>query len=99
MTLKYKAENMFDKMRETINLVVKQSMNLDSIVNMDNDTIEGLRSVNELINETQEYYVEQAKAMEGMGDQLDRLQRQMAEMNSNMNVLLAKVNMMKEEQA
>lgn len=97
MMLKFEAENMFDKMRETINLFVKQSMNLDSIVNINSDTVEGLRSVNELINATQDYYVEQAKALEGMGDQLDRLQRQMAEMNSNMNLLLAKVN--KEEQA
>ena len=98
MMLKFKAENMFDKMRETINLAVKQAYDsLDSIVNMDSDTIEGLRSVNELINETQEYYVEQAKVIEGMGDQLDRLQRQMTEINSKMNLLLAKVN--KEEQA
>lgn len=98
MSLKYQAECMFSKMRETIDLAVKQGYSsLDSIVNMDNDTIEGLRSVNELINETQEYYVEQAKAMEAMSDQLDRLQRQMKEMNSNMNLLLAKVN--KEEQA
>lgn len=98
MTLKYKAEIMFDKISETIDLAVKQGFSsLNSIAHMDNDTIEGLRSVNETIKETQEYFIEQAKAMDDMGDQLDRLQRQMNEMNSNMKLLLAKVN--KEEQA
>lgn len=98
MSLKYKAECMFSKISETINLAVKQGYSsLDSIVNIDNDTLEGLRSVNEAINEAQEYFVKQAEELDSMGDQLDRLQRQMREMNSKMEILLTKVN--KEEQA
>ena len=98
MSLKYKAECMFSKINETINLAVKQGYSsLDSIVNIDNDALEGLRSVNEAINEAQEYFVKQAEELDGMGDQLDRLQRQMTEMNSKMEILLTKVN--KEEQA
>ena len=98
MSLKYKAECMFSKISETINLAVKQGYgSLDSIVNIDNDTLEGLRSVNEMINKAQEYFVKQAEELDSMGDQLDRLQRQMTEMNSKMEILLTKVN--KEEQA
>ena len=91
--LKFKAEAVFNRINDTVNLLVKQGYgSLEQIAHMDSDDLEGLKSVNELLNESQEYFVKQAEELDNMSDKLDNLQRQMKEMNSKMELLLEKVD-------
>lgn len=92
MELSHKASCLFDKLKETINLAVRQGYgSLDSIARIDSDDLEGLRSVNELIEESQEYFVREAGTLDEMSDKLYHLQRQMDIMNNKLNILLEKV--------
>lgn len=91
--LKFKAEAVFNRVNDTVNLLVKQGYgSLEQIANMDSDDLEGLKSVNELLNESQEYFVKQAEELDNMSDKLEDLQKQMKEMNSKIELLLEKVD-------
>lgn len=91
MTLRKKAEDLFDKCKGFVNLCVKQTFDgLDDFGRLDENQLNMLKSANELMEQSGEYFVKQAYMQDEMADKLDSLQKDMKEVNRKLNVLLAK---------
>lgn len=90
-TLRLKAKDLFKKVKGFTNQCVKQSFDgLDDFGRIDEDQLAMLKTANELMEESGEYFVKQAYMQDEMADKLDSLQRDMKEVNRKLNVLLAK---------
>lgn len=92
MMLKLKAKELSEDIKRTVNLAFMQGYNsMDSVLNMDEDDREGLRSVSELIGNLQEYLEEDAKAKDEMSDKLVELQKDIIKINSKLDTLMNKI--------
>ena len=90
--LKIKAKELSEDIKRTVNLAFMQGYDsMDSVLNMDEDDREGLRSVSELIGNLQEYLEEDAEAKDEMSDKLVELQKDIIKINSKLDTLMNKI--------
>ena len=90
--LRLKAEDLFEKVKGFTNQCISSSFDgLDDFGRIDEDQLAMMKSANELMNESQTYFIEQAKAMDDMSCMLDDLQKEMKEIIRKQNILLEMV--------
>lgn len=90
--LKNKAKELSEGIKRTVNLAFMHGYDsMDSVLSMDEDDREGLRSVSELIGNLQEYLDEDAKAKDEMSDKLVELKKDIIKINSKLDTLMNKM--------
>ena len=92
-SLKTKAEGFMEAVKRTFNLLVKQSYDsFEDIVNMDDETKDGLRSVNEIIERSQDYLVSDAEYKAEMSEKLDDLEKHLMRIEGKLNTIIENSN-------
>ena len=90
--LRNKAKELSKGIKRTVNLAFMQSYDsIDSVLYMDEDNREELRSVSELIGNLQEDLEEDAEAKDEMSDKLVELQKDIIKINSKLDTLMNKI--------
>lgn len=98
--LRLKAEDLFEKVKGFTNQCIRSSFDgLDDLGRIDEDQLAMIKSANELMEESQTYFIEQANAMDDMSCMLDDLQKEMKEIIRKQNILLEMVERKEKEES
>lgn len=89
--LRLKAEDLFKKVKGFTNQCVNSTFDgLDGFGRIDEDQLAMMKSANELMEQSGEYFIKQASMQDEMAEQLDDLQKDMREIVRKLNLLLEK---------
>ncbi len=87
MALIWKANNVMNKVKGMMDLLVKQQYgSWDDLAKINQDTLDGYKAIDETISSCSEYLEEHARMMDEMAKKLDDIQEELKELKLTMEL-------------
>ena len=87
--LKFRAMDLRDKLKETVDLAISQEYDsLESVAGMSDETFEGIKAINSTLDSFNEYIEKDAELKDYLAETLQNLKDEMKEMQEKMDKLI-----------